>query len=133
MSAKREYARTRDHDAPGEMPASLGQRIRRDLVARGVSNDSAGKLARQLEQQVAAGGQDRYETLLDGAALAFRAQSEADDAEAEQSSRDLQEIERMMNAFAGELCKLDETLDVLSAYVRRMRTSSSPRSDRTLH
>jgi hypothetical protein len=132
MRAKREQARTQDHDAPGEMSASLGQRIRRDLVARGVSNDSAGQLARQLEQQVAAGGQDRYETLLDGAALAFRAQSEAD-AEAEQSSRDLQEIERMMNAFAGELVKLDETLDVLSAYVRRMRTSSSPRSDRTLH
>jgi hypothetical protein len=132
MRAKREQARTRAHDAPGEMPASLGQRIRRDLVARGVSNDSAGGLARQLEQQVAAVGQDRYETLLDGAALAFRAQSEAD-AEAEQSSRDLQEIERMMNAFAGELCKLDETLDVLSAYVRRMRTSSSLRSDRTLH
>ena len=40
----------------------------------------------------------------------------------------LQEIERMMHAFAGELCKLDETLDVLSAYVRRMRTSSSSRS-----
>jgi len=132
MRAKREQARTRDHDAPGEMSASLGQRIRRDLVARGVSNDNAGELARQLEQQLAAGGQDRYETLLDGAALAFRAQSEAD-AEAEQSSRDLQEIERMMNAFAGELCKLDETLDVLSAYVRRMRTSSSSRSDRTLH
>jgi hypothetical protein len=132
MRAKREQARTRDHDAPGEMPASLGQRICRDLVARGVSNDSAGGLARQLEQQVAAVGQDRYETLLDGAALAFRAQSEAD-AEAEQSSRDLQEIERMMNAFAGELVKLDETLDVLAAYVRRMRTSSSPRSDGTLH
>jgi hypothetical protein len=114
------------------MPASLGQRICRDLVARGVSNDSAGRLARRLEQQVAARGQDRYETLLDGAALAFRAQSEAD-AEAEQSSRDLQEIERMMNAFAGELVKLDETLDVLAAYVRRMRTSSSPRSDGTLH
>ena len=132
MRAKREQARTRDHDAPGEMPASLGQQISRDLVARGVSKDNAAGLARQLESQVAAGGEDRYETLLDGAALAFRAQSEAD-AEAEQCSRDLQGIERMMNAFAGELCKLDETLDVLSAYVRRMRTSSSSRTDRTLH
>jgi len=44
----------------------------------------------------------------------------------------------MMQAFAGELSKLDESLEVLSAYVRRMRKQPEPsvalaRGDQTLH
>jgi hypothetical protein len=115
-----------------EQASPLWRRIRQDLESRGVAADCAGELARRLEVRIVAGGHDRYDSLLDGAALASRAQS-ASDSQSERNSRDLQEVERMMDAFAGELSKLDETLEVLAAYVRRMRTSAGPRSGRILH
>ncbi|MBW2273590.1 MAG: hypothetical protein JRG96_09985 [Deltaproteobacteria bacterium] len=132
MSAKREAIGVRTRGSGGEQASALWRRIRRDLEARGVAADLAGELARHLEVRIVAGGHDRYDSLLDGAALASRAQCDAD-TKAERNSRDLQEVERMMSAFAEELSKLDETLEVLAAYVRRMRTSSGPRPDPTLH
>ena len=46
-----------------------------------------------------------------------------------------QKVERLMESFVLELGKLDEALEVLAAYVRRMRTQSARHQDpsRTLH
>jgi hypothetical protein len=71
--------------------------------------------------------------------LEFQSNLERDrEADHESSSSQVREIERMMQAFAGELSKLDESLGVLSAYVRRMRQQpDSPpvpeKGDQTLH
>ena len=49
--------------------------------------------------------------------------------------RQIQELERLMSSFAGELSKLDESLEVLAAHLRRMRTQMDGpgRPGRTLH
>jgi hypothetical protein len=46
---------------------------------------------------------------------------------------DVDEIQRLMKGFAGELRKLEEGLRILSAYVTRMRSRSESDEERTLH
>ncbi len=79
----------------------------------------------------------QYEALIDGAVLASGVHCEVEGDSADSGDR-VREIERMMQAFAGELAKLDETLEVLATYVRRMRTEQpeqpvAVRGDQTLH
>ena len=50
-----------------------------------------------------------------------------------QAATELREIERLMDAFVGELSKLDEILDVLTAHVDRMRSRSARAEDGTVH
>ena len=45
---------------------------------------------------------------------------------------DLDEIQRLMRGFAGELKKLDEALQLLTAYLTRLRDKSLP-TNRVLH
>jgi len=52
---------------------------------------------------------------------------------AEPTTHDVEEIQRLMTGFAGELRKLEEGLRILSAYVTRMRSRSEPDEERTLH
>jgi hypothetical protein len=105
--------------------------IRTDLEARGVDPVAAESLAQSLCQELDRNG-EAYDAALDGVALGFRAQ----DVIAEQlakSAGDLQEIERLMGSFASELSKLDEVLEVLAAYLRRLRTAAPANGDRILH
>lgn len=109
----------------------LRDEICSDLQARGVDPAAAEPLAASLSQQLDEKG-DSYEATLDGIALGFRAQ----DVVAEQlakSAGELQEIERLMGSFASELSKLDEVLEVLAAYLRRLRTAAPAPGDRILH
>ena len=115
----------------GEQQDALRDGISADLQTRGVVAPAADALAGHLARQIDGRGDERA-ALLDGVALGFRAQ----DAIAEQLARsagELQEIERLMSSFAGELSKLDEVLEVLAAYLRRMRTASPTASTRVLH
>ena len=73
-----------------------------------------------------------YAGTLDAVALGFRAQSTLTD-DLSQNAADLQEIERLMGSFAGELTKLDEVLEVLAAYLRRMRTALPAGASTILH
>lgn len=136
-----------------EAEEEIGERLdrmRRDLSHRGVSPELSEQIAVQLcaRTRMDAMSPEEYDALIDGAVLACGAREEiafdgATDADAEaENAGKVREIERMMQAFAGELQKLDESLEVLSAYVRRMRTEPSrkppsvpkPRSgDQTLH
>jgi hypothetical protein len=45
---------------------------------------------------------------------------------------DLEEVRNLLEGFANELRKLDESLEVLSAYLVRLQ-SRPPGGDRTLH
>ena len=51
-----------------------------------------------------------------------------------ENQREVREIQSMLSAFSEELSKLDEVLEVMATYVRKMR-QPSPRSpeDRVLH
>jgi hypothetical protein len=105
--------------------------ISADLQARGVAAPTADVLAERVGREVAP-DQEGYAAVLDGIALGFRAQN-AIAGELAQSASELQEIERLMSSFAGELTKLDEVLEVLAAYLRRMRTAAPPLGTRLLH
>jgi hypothetical protein len=108
------------------------ERIRERLEERGVAPDLSEALAAQLEDRAAELDRDRFESLLDGVALACGLHGDAGE-ELTRNTSELREIERMMGAFAGELSKLDETLEVLAAYVRRMRSGVAEREVRVLH
>ena len=107
-------------------------RIRADLERRGVATDFSEVLAVQLEHRLAGLETVAYEPLLDGAAAAYGIQCETRDGWS-RNLRELKEVERLMGAFAGELTKLDEVLEVLTAYLRRLHSSSPQRAIRTLH
>lgn len=124
-----------------ENAAEQLDRVRCDLESRGITADLSAMIAVQLCQRKAnEPGRltpDQYEALIEGAALACGVRSNVERAP-DSSAGQVREIERMMQAFAGELSKLDESLGVLSTYVRRMRKQPEPslagaRGDQTIH
>ena len=46
---------------------------------------------------------------------------------------ELDELQRLMAGFAGELRKLEEALRILDAYLARMRTQTATSQGQTLH
>ncbi len=106
--------------------------IRRDLEKLGVSPAFSEPVADRIAAARAELDAESYAAVLDGVAVAFDAHRV--DCEAlERSSRDLDEIQRLMQGFAGELRKLEEGLRVVSAYVLRMHSKAKGERDRTLH
>jgi hypothetical protein len=106
-------------------------RISADLQARGVSSAAADVLAGQMADKLS-DADETYDSTLDGVAIGLRAQDTVAE-ELTRSAGELQEIERLMGCFAGELSKLDEVLEVLAAYLRRMRTTAPATGSRILH
>jgi hypothetical protein len=102
------------------------------LVQQGVSLQCASRIAAPLQSTHAELGRGSAAALILGASLAIEAQA-SEQASVERSLRDVREVERLLGAFSGELEKLDEVLEVLSAYAQRMRTKPSKTPDRTLH
>ena len=103
------------------------------IEAAGVSRDWAVRLAPRLAESQRELGRGAAPALIRGAALAMAIQAETQ-AQVERNLRDVREVERLLGAFTGELEKLDEVLEVLSAYAQRMRpqnAASPPR--RMLH
>jgi len=125
-----------ENAAPGPSACSpreaLRERVSRDLQMRALSAAAADALAERVACEVEGQNPHDYERTLDGVALGFRVQGGLAD-DLSQNSADLQEIERLMTSFAGELNKLDEVLEVLAAYLRRMRTVSPARRSTILH
>ena len=114
---------------PREAPDSRRMRIAAELEDRGVGNDFADRIAGSIGAPPRS--EAELDSLLDGIAIACQVQGEMS-GELARNARDVQEIERLMGAFAGELAKLDEVLEVLAAYLRRMRTTSPPAATRIL-
>ncbi len=110
-------------------------RIHADLAARGIAPELCDSITAELSaharfETLTA---EAYDAMIEGAVLACGAhEGEVADAPAVLPENDdpaqVREMERMMQAFAGELRKLDESLEVLSAYVQRMR-KQKPRKE----
>jgi hypothetical protein len=116
--------------AAGEVPDRA--HVEAALAKRGVGDDLCPTLASRIESRLSGRSATEREALLDGVAIASVLHQETS-GRLEKSLRGLREVERMMGAFSGELSKLDEVLEVLAAYVQRMRTTGAAESERTLH
>ena len=112
--------------------AGRRQRIRADLENKGVNPGFSEALAQRLERLRREPGSESYAAALEGAAAAYDAYR--GDAELlEDRSRDIEEIQRLMQGFASELRKLEEGLRIISAYVLRMRNRATRDGDGAFH
>jgi hypothetical protein len=102
-----------------------------DLEERGVAPSFATSVAVHLAEGEELRGR-RREAVLEGVTAAYTAHRL--DCEAlEQRARTIDEIQRLMGGFAGELRKLEEGLRVVSAYVLRMHDKASREVSKRLH
>lgn len=103
------------------------------LRERGVTDPDAADLAERMTPDLLRRQPSARAAYLDGVAAGWHATSDTR-AQLDRSLTDIKEVERLMGAFTGELSKLDEVLEVLAAYVRRMRSSKDETSTgQTLH
>lgn len=112
--------------------SQVRDRIRGELEQRGVSPELAGALALRLEQLVTALGVSGCQAVC-GAALAASGTPEALPAPPARNANELDEIQRLMGAFVGELRKLDEALQLLTTYLARIRDQTKGTAPGTLH
>lgn len=111
---------------------ALPERLSAELQDRGLPAAAADMLVARLQPELDGRAPAELQATLDGVALGFRAQSSLE-TDLARSAGELQEIERLMGSFAGELTKLDEVLEVLAAYLRRMRTTVPASGSQILH
>ncbi len=90
------------------------------LQSAGIAKEWTARLAASLAESQRELGHGSSAALIRGAALAMAIQAESR-VQVERNLRDVREVERLLGAFTGELEKLDEVLEVLSAYAQRMR------------
>jgi hypothetical protein len=107
-------------------------RIRGELEQRGVSPELAGALALRLQELVTALGVSGCQAVCD-AALAASGAPEVLPTPVARCTNELDEIQRLMDAFAGELQKLDEALQLLVAYLARIRDQAKAPPRETMH
>ena len=120
-------------DALRARDACTRDEVSSSLQERGITSEDAGALADRLTPDVAERDRQGRGDYLDGVAMSWHALGDAR-GQLDGRLREIREVERLMGAFTGELSKLDEVLEVLAAYVRRMRSGNdSPREQRTLH
>jgi hypothetical protein len=112
---------TRRNDAE-----ALHARVREDLAAVGVSGEHTERIAEKIAERLLERGPEGYEELLAGVRFGCTCAAQAD-------AGDPQRLERLVNGFATELSKLDETLEVLTTYLRRMRMDASGEPKDTVH
>lgn len=132
--------RAEDEIRPGHRVVSpkndereLRRRIARDLAELGLLGDAATRTADALFAQLGQKGRGEYETLLAGLRVSQSLREEWGAAFLNRQ-RKLREVEKLMSGFASELRKFDEVLEVLSTYVRRMRScAGEDETDNLLH
>jgi hypothetical protein len=95
------------------------RRIRSDLECRGVAPPFSLLVAQRLGAISSDLTESEYDAVLNGVAAAYGVHAEASDVPLE-NSVDVNEIQRLAEGFAGELHKLEEGLQILSAYVVRL-------------
>jgi len=100
--------------------------IREDLEKLGIAPDFSHPLSERLERSSKELNADTYDALLSGVAMAYGVHTKGLEG-FQKTSRDLDEVQRLMSGFASELRKLDEALRALAAYVARMRRQTADR------
>lgn len=126
--------RSEDGPAVDGDDGGTGERIRDELAQLGVAGQAREELAKRLAPIARSLSPEAWGAALAGVALAHGVHREHEEA-LRRSARDLGEIQRLLGAFGDELRKLDEALQVLSTYVKRMRSRARPVAPerRTLH
>lgn len=106
---------------------SSAQRILRELERRGIAPGFALPVAERLAIEG-----DPPDATYEGVRAAYEVHRR--DCEAlEESARNIDEIQRLMQGFAGELRKLEEGLRMVSAYVLRMHDKANADLGRRTH
>ena len=121
-----------DSGSPALRGLRRRSRIRADLEGRGVGSAFSEPVAERLEEVAPDLSSAEYAAALEGVAAAYEVYREDCEALAH-SSRDIDEIQRLMQGFAGELRKLEEGLRIVSAYVLRMHSKASRERRGLLH
>ena len=123
-------------DGSGERPFGTGarprQRIRADLERRGVTERFSEPFAQRLAEIAGQLSASEYHA----AVLAMTAAYEVCQGDAEgfeSRCRDVREIQRLMQGFAGEMRKLEESLSIVSAYLVRLRSAADGDSGSSVH
>jgi len=123
---------------PGEMRGdeleeeALRQRVCTDLAKVGMIGEEARRVADAIVEQLRLTGPGGYEDLVAGVRFSVQVRVETT-GEFDVLQREVKQLERLMVGCATELRKLDEVLEVLAAYVRRMRHSAGEDEDPLLH
>ena len=120
--------RARGEAAQGE----VSRCVRSDLERRGVAPEYSQSVADRLRAIAADLDSKEYAAVLDGVAAACAVPRPADGTH-DPEITDLAEMRRLVEGFTGELRKLDEGLQILSAYVVRMTARASRAIPPTLH
>jgi hypothetical protein len=123
------------HDRGIAVSQSRSRRIRCDLEDRGVTREFSHSVAERLTTIAPDLSASEYVAVLDGVAAAYGVHREAccDAPDSQQQAQDVSEIERLMKGFGAELRKLEEGLQILSAYVVRMGNRAGNERRETLH
>jgi hypothetical protein len=103
----------------------------RELERRGVAVGFARAAAEALMPFVEELAPEQWDGVLAGVTVAFGVHRRAAEA-FRKTANDLDEVQRLLSSFGGELRKLDEALEILAAYAARLRTQTAT-PHRTLH
>jgi hypothetical protein len=122
----------RKASVPRAQGAAPRSDIRRELARRGVGDGFARAVSEQLEPFAAELQPEHVEAVIAGVTLAWGVHRRSVEA-FRRTATDLEELQRLLSSFAGELHKLDEALEMLAAYAARLRTQTRPAPTRTLH
>ena len=120
--------RARTHGSPEADP----EQVRSDLENRGIDPEFSGPVARRLVAIAAGLPASEYAAILDGASAAYSAHRETSRPNGV-NFRHGNELQRLMEGLTGELRKLDEGLQMLSAYLLRMCALASREGSENLH
>ena len=116
----------------GEFSEADSRQIRSDLEDRGVDPEFARPVAHRLVSIAPDLSEPEYHAILGGVAAAYGVHREVSDT-SEARATDVNELRRLMEGFTGELRKLEEGLQILSAYVVRMGARTDRPGSRGLH
>lgn len=106
--------------------------VRSDLESRGVEFEFALPVAQRLSAIASDLTRREYHAILDGVVAAYRVHGSAGGAVSEEAGA-IHEIQGLVTGFTGELRKLEEGLQILSAYVMRMSKAATREAPKTLH
>jgi hypothetical protein len=106
------------------------KQIRRELERRGLSPAFSRAVAAQLAEVAPELSPAERLAALDGVVAAYRVHR---DAQLPGDAEQVLELKRLVEGFNGELQKLEEGLQILSAYVARMGVRAGRESSGTLH
>jgi hypothetical protein len=122
----------RKSGAPRAQAPAPRSDIRGELARRGVGDGFAQAVSEALEPFAAELPPEQIEAVIAGVTLAWGVHRRSVES-FRRTAGDLEEVQRLLSSFAGELHKLDEALEMLAAYAARLRTQTRTTPTRTLH